>query len=85
MTRVAFKIVDKHGNVLPYATSVVSFEIEGNADLIGDNPFPLVGGQAALYLRARETIGSVTITAKANRLSDATVTVEFIKKPSEEI
>jgi beta-galactosidase len=75
MTRLVFKIVDKYGNRLPYATSVISFEVEGAAQLIGENPFPLVGGQAAVYLRASETPGIVKVRATTPRLSPAEVTI----------
>jgi beta-galactosidase len=74
-TRIAFKIADKYGNRLPYANQVVTFEIEGDADLIGDNPFALIGGQAALYLRARHKASIVTIRAKTSRVPEASVTV----------
>jgi beta-galactosidase len=75
MTRIVFKIVDQYGNPLPYATSVVTFQVEGEADLIGENPFPLVGGQAAVYLKARRTAGTVIVRAKTARLNEAEVRV----------
>lgn len=77
MTRVVFKILDKFQHVLPYSVSVVYLEVDGPADLIGDNPFPLVGGQAAVYLKARKTPGKVTITARVNRLATASTTVNI--------
>ncbi|MCC6613969.1 MAG: hypothetical protein IT320_10855 [Anaerolineae bacterium] len=66
MTRLAFQVVDKFGLRLPHAHAVVTFEVEGEADLIGVNPFPLVGGQAALYLKARHVSGGVTVHATAH-------------------
>jgi len=75
MTRLSFRIVDKYGNRLPYTQSVVTFEVEGPAELIGENPFPLMGGQAALYLKARHTSGVVTVTASTARLAPVTVKV----------
>ncbi len=75
MTRLVFKIVDKYGNRLPYSMQPVSFEIDGPADLIGENPFALVGGQAALYIRARHEAGTVTIRATTPRLETAIVTI----------
>lgn len=78
MTRLVFRIVDKYSNRLPFAVSVVAFEIEGPADLIGDNPFPLVGGQAALYVRARHEAGLITIKASALRLPEVVVTIKMI-------
>ncbi len=75
MTRLVFKIVDQFGNRLPFAIKVVDFEIEGPAELIGDNPFPLVGGQAAFFVRAKHEAGTVTIRAKAQGLPDAETTI----------
>jgi beta-galactosidase len=67
--------VDKYGNRKPYATSVVHFEIEGPAQLIGENPFPLVGGQAAVYVKAGETAGTVKVRATTPRFNPAEVTI----------
>jgi beta-galactosidase len=65
MTRVVFQLVDAFGHRLPHAHAVVTFSVEGDAELIGTNPFPLVGGQAAVYLKARHTAGAVTVRATA--------------------
>lgn len=75
MTRVIFKIVDKYGNVLPYAVAVVTLDAEGPADLIGDTTFPLIGGQAALYLRSRHEPGEVIVRATTPRLPPVQATV----------
>lgn len=66
MTRLVFKITDVYGNRLPFALASVQFEVTGEADLIGVNPFPLAGGQAAIYLKARHTPGVVTVRAAAH-------------------
>ncbi len=76
MTRLVFKIVDRFGNRLPYVNQVVAFTIEGPADLIGENPFALMGGQAALYVKSRRTPGQVIIRATTPRLSAAQVTLQ---------
>jgi beta-galactosidase len=65
MTRLVFALVDGEGARLPHTHAVVEFTVEGEADLFGVNPFPLVGGQAALYLRARHTPGVVNVQAHA--------------------
>jgi hypothetical protein len=49
----------------------LSFEIDGPAELIGENPFALMGGQAALYVKARHEPGTVTIRATTPRLEPA--------------
>ncbi|MBC7869759.1 MAG: beta-galactosidase, partial [Chitinophagaceae bacterium] len=75
MTRLVFKIVDKFGNRLPYTQSVVTFEIEGPGELIGENPFALMGGQAAIYVKAGHTPGIITVRASTSRLPTAEVTI----------
>jgi beta-galactosidase len=77
MTRLAFKITDKYGNRLPYAIQPVWFEINGPAKLIGENPFALVGGQAALYIKAGDEPGTVTVRATTPRLEPAQVTIKI--------
>jgi len=78
MTRLIFRITDRFGNSLPYATKVVTFELEGEAELIGENPFPLIGGQAALFVKARHQTGPVVIRAHAPGLPDASISLEIV-------
>ncbi len=75
MTRLVFAIVDYYGNPLPYVTRVISFEIEGPGELIGENPYAIIGGQAALYVKATHEAGIVTIRARADRLPDAEISL----------
>jgi beta-galactosidase len=78
MTRLAFRVTDRYGNPLPYATEIVQFELIGEADLIGENPFPLVGGQAALYVKARHQPGQVIVRAQTAGLPLATASIELL-------
>jgi beta-galactosidase len=78
MTRLVFKITDTYGNVLPYALNIVQFTLEGEAELIGTNPFPLVGGQAALFVKAKHSASTVKITAQVVGLpiAQAIITIQ---------
>jgi beta-galactosidase len=79
MTRLQFKITDDYGNRLPYAIQPVTIELlEGDAELIGDNPFPLVGGQAAIFIKAHRTTGTVRVRLSSFRLADAEVSLEIV-------
>lgn len=78
MTRLVFKVVDKYGNPLPYIHRPVSFTVEGSAELFGENPFALVGGQAAVYLKAGQQAGTVTVKASMPRLAPAEVTITLV-------
>ncbi len=76
MTRIVFKITDEYGNRLPYAIQPVTLELlEGDAQLIGENPFTLVGGQAALFLKAGHTPGTARIRVSTPRLESVEVKV----------
>jgi beta-galactosidase len=79
MTRLVFRVVDQYGNRQPYHTAAVTFSVEGPGRLIGENPFALVGGQAAVYLAAGESAGVVTVTARAPRLPEARVQITVIE------
>ncbi|MCD4684492.1 MAG: hypothetical protein K8S97_00960 [Anaerolineae bacterium] len=78
MTRLTVRIVDRYGNRLPFTQAAVSFEIDGPAELIGENPFVLMGGQAALYIKARHEPGTVTIRAQTARRAPAEITLEIV-------
>ena len=84
MTRLVFRITDEFGNPLPYATTIVEFELTGEADLIGDNPFLLIGGQGALYVKARYQSGTVTVRADAKGLPGAAVSLDILPAKPEE-
>ena len=58
-TRVVLRVTDEFDNIRPFANDAVKFEIEGPAELIGDNPFALIGGTGAIWIRAKEQAGPV--------------------------
>lgn len=78
MTRLAFHLVDQFDNPAPFAIKIVTLEVEGEADLIGENPFPVVASSGALYLKARHRPGVVRVTARTEGLPAATATVELL-------
>ena len=43
-----------------YANDPISFTLEGPAELIGDNPFALIGGTGAVWVRAKEQAGTAS-------------------------
>ena len=65
-TRLEFRAVDRYGAPRPYVTGQVTFDIEGPAVLVGDNPFDFAaaGGAAAVWIRSRPgSPGTVTVRA----------------------
>jgi beta-galactosidase len=72
-TRVVMRVTDEFGAIRTYANDPVIFTLEGPAELIGDNPFSLIGGTGAVWIRAKEEAGTVRLTAKHPRLGTQTV------------
>jgi beta-galactosidase len=57
-------IVDKNGSLIPTARSPVSFEIEGPAELLGDNPVTSEAGISSILVQSSGESGIIKISAK---------------------
>ncbi len=73
-TRVVLRVTDEFGAMRTYANDPIVFTLEGPADLVGDNPFALIGGTGAVWVRARQQAGQVMLTAKHPRLGTEKLT-----------
>jgi beta-galactosidase len=62
-TRVVLRVTDEYGAIRPFANDAIKLELEGPAEIIGDNPFALVGSTGAIWIRAKEQAGTVQLTA----------------------
>jgi beta-galactosidase len=62
-TRVTFRIADEFGNLRRYSTAAIAFSIDGPAEIIGENPFSVVGGCGAIWIRAKQQSGTVVLKA----------------------
>ena len=60
-TRIVLQATDEYGAICPFANDAIRFEIEGPAEIIGDNPFALIGGTGAIWIRAKEQAGAVVV------------------------
>jgi beta-galactosidase len=78
-TRVVLRVTDEFGAMRTYANDPVSFTLEGPGVLIGDNPFSLIGGTGAVWVRAKEEAGVVRLTAKHPRLGTQVVEIRVAK------
>src|SRR3954469_4693454 len=67
-TRVVLRVTDEFGAIRPFADDPITFQVDGPAEMIGDNPFSLVGGTGAIWMRAKEERGTVRLTATHPRL-----------------
>ncbi len=84
-TRVVLRVMDEFGNVHPSANDPITFTLEGPGELLGDNPIALMGGTAAVWVRAREQAGTVHLTAKHLRLGTQTVNLTLTAIPEENV
>jgi beta-galactosidase len=62
-TRIVLRVTDEFGAIRPFADDSIKLEIEGPGEIIGDNPFSLIGGTGAIWIRAKEEPGQVRLTA----------------------
>jgi beta-galactosidase len=81
MTRVVFKVTDEFGNVQPFAHAAIVFTVE-NGEIIGDNPFALVGGSGAIWIKSTEKAGMIRLTAKHARFGTKTVEIKANLPPA---
>jgi beta-galactosidase len=84
-TRVVMRVTDEFGAIRTYANDPIVFTLEGPGRLIGDNPFSLVGGTGAVWLRAGEKSGTLRLTAKHPRLGTQVVEVSITSVPTEDV
>jgi beta-galactosidase len=80
-TRVVLRVTDEFGNVRPFANVAIRIALDGPAELIGDNPFVLVGGVGAVWIRAQERAGTVQIAATHPSLGQRHVKIEIVPAP----
>ena len=76
-TRVVFRVTDEFGNIQPFADASLKLDLEGPAEIIGDNPFALVGGTGAVWIRAQEQAGRVTLAAVHPQLGRQQIVIEI--------
>jgi beta-galactosidase len=84
-TRVVLRVTDEFGTIRTYADDPIAFTLTGPAKFIGENPFSLVGGTGAVWVRADERAGEVTLTAKHPHLGSQTVKFTLREAPAEKV
>ena len=84
-TRVVLRVTDEFGAIRSYADDPIVFTLEGPATLIGDNPFSLIGGTGAVWIRAQEKSGVVHLSAKHPRLGTQTVELQITETSAEAV
>ena len=82
-TRVVLRVTDEFDHIRPFANDAIKLDLRGPAEIIGDNPFSLVGGTGAVWIRAREQSGTVELTATHPRLGSQYLEFEIAPAPPE--
>lgn len=83
-TRVVLRVTDEFDAIRPFANDAIKLEIEGPAEIIGDNPFALIGGTGAIWIRAKEQAGTAKLTAVHPVLGKREVNLELAAVQPEE-
>ena len=82
-TRVVLRVTDEFGAIRPFANDAIKFTLDGPAEIIGDNPFSLIGGTGAIWIRAKEQPGAVKLTATHPYLGAQQLQFELAPAPPE--
>lgn len=82
-TRVVLRVTDEFGAPRPFATGAIELTLEGPGEIVGENPFALVGGAGAVWIRTREAEGTIVLRAKHPVLGTRTVRIEVCEAPRE--
>ncbi len=69
------KLIDENGNYVPSASNKITFKVEGDAELIGDNPTISEAGIASVLLKAGSTLGTIKITAFTEKLETKSIII----------
>lgn len=80
-TRVVLMVTDEYGNIRPFATGAISLSLSGPAEIVGENPFALAGGAGAVWVKAKESAGTVRLTATHPWLGTRSTTIRV--KPAD--
>jgi beta-galactosidase len=83
-TRVVLRVTDEFDAIRPFANDAIKLDLKGPAEIIGDNPFALIGGTGAIWIRAKEQAGTAKLTATHPVLGAREVTFELSGAAPEE-
>ena len=61
-------VTDKNGTVIPNYSGEVTFNVEGNVEIIGENPTNCSAGIASILVKTSENIDDIKITASSKNL-----------------
>ena len=74
-TRVVLAVTDSGGNYRPFATGAISLTVTGPGEIVGENPFSLSGGAGAVWVKAKESPGTIHLEAHHQYLGKKSVEI----------
>ncbi|AUS04893.1 glycoside hydrolase family 2 TIM barrel-domain containing protein [Pseudotamlana carrageenivorans] len=60
------QVTDIHGTVIPDFSEAVTFQVAGDAELIGENPVKCVAGIASILLKTSVSLDDIKVSAKTS-------------------
>ncbi|MCM1055885.1 MAG: hypothetical protein NC394_10240 [Bacteroides sp.] len=70
MAAVRVRILDKNGNIAPYAQIPVVFTVTGDAELVGPSAATAEGGMCGTYIRTLGRTGKASLTVHTEQTED---------------
>jgi beta-galactosidase len=84
-TRTVFRVTDEYGNTQQFASGAVQFSIDGPGEIVGENPFGLVAGAGAVWIKAKVGEGTIRLVAKHSVLGSQEIGITVRATPSEQV
>jgi beta-galactosidase len=85
VTRVVFRVADEYGNTQQISSGALSLTIEGPGEIIGENPYGLVGGAGAIWIKTKPEAGVIQLTVKHPYLPERSASIKVSATPPEEV
>lgn len=80
---VRIRMTDQNGNPLPYMNGAVFAKLQGEAELIAEEPVMLRGGMGGLYVKTIGKSGKATLTLSAEGCEPITIGFHISKEDSD--
>jgi beta-galactosidase len=74
-TRIVLKVTDEYGSIRPLANAAIAMSLAGPGEIIGENPFSLFGGVGAVWVKTKQSAGTISLTARHPVLGAKTVEI----------
>src|ERR1039457_779321 len=84
-TRVVLRVTNEHDGARPFSTGAVALRLEGPGEIVGENPFSLVGGVGAVWVRSKEAAGVIRLHARHQYLGERTAEIRVTPAEAEQV